>query len=178
MPNKVSLYASVGPELTHYDVDVDAARADPPRHGQPAGERAVCLAACVAAVPVRRDQRQRVRHGAGRQHASRDRAAHRSCHAARCRRTVRRSALPTRPIHMATDIPSQLHPGRVQQSQRDPRLSDQRRWRRRAPRWRSPGRSMPASSPIRCARRRTTARSSWSPAATTRPTASRKSPAR
>ena len=34
MPNKVSLYASVGPELTHYDVDVDARDADASRHRQ------------------------------------------------------------------------------------------------------------------------------------------------
>ena len=70
--------------------------------------------------------------------------------------------LPTRPIHMATDIPSQYHPGRVQQSQRASASIGSTPTGRRARKLRSRARSIRGSSRTRCARRRTTARSFWS----------------
>ena len=127
VPNKVSLYANVGPELTQYDVDVDAATLT--RRGTvslPANVQYVWPHASRRHL-VRRDQRQRVGHGTVGKHASRDRV----------RASIRVSGalsphgapirLPTRPIHMATDMPSRIRPGRVQQSERNSCLPDQRR---------------------------------------------------
>ena len=65
MPDKVSLYASVGAELTHYDMDIDAAtltRRDTVR--LPANVQYVWPHASRG-ISVRRDQRQRSQAWAG-----------------------------------------------------------------------------------------------------------------
>ena len=77
------------------------------RRQQRAGQRAICLAARVTAFSLRREQRQRLRHGAfpaatitSARFASTRSPGALSPHGAPIR-------LPHRPIHMATDIPSE-----------------------------------------------------------------------
>ena len=131
--------------------------ADAPWHGQPAGERAICLAACLAALPLCRHQRQRVGHGGRRQHAPRDRIGDRSGDRRAAVRMARRSACrrgrsiwrPTCPRSSCWSRSTiQVHSACIVST----------RMRRRATRSRSPGRSMRASSHTRFARRPTTAR--------------------
>ncbi len=43
--SRVALYAAIGPELTHYEVDVAARHTDPARRCRVAGECAIRLAA-------------------------------------------------------------------------------------------------------------------------------------
>ena len=107
MPNKVSLYASVGPELTHYDVDVDAAaltRRD--TVSLPANVQYVWPHASRRFLYVATSDSASGMGPAGNTHhvtalridpASGALAPHGAP-----------IALPTRPIHMATDIPSQF----------------------------------------------------------------------
>ena len=123
-PNRLALYTSVGPELTHYDVDVEASTLDRLRHGQPAGQCPVCLATRIAPPSLCRDQRQRLRHGQDRQHASRDRIPHRS--GQRCAEPARRSDQATDAADPHGDRhPFGIHPGCVQQPECNPRLPDQ-----------------------------------------------------
>ena len=75
---KAALYANVGADLTHYDVDVDGRRADQARNRHAARGRAVRLAACLAALSLRRDQQQRFRLRPRGDRASRHRVSHRS----------------------------------------------------------------------------------------------------
>lgn len=104
--SKVALYASVGPELTHYDVDVDAAAlarratVNLPANVQYAWPHASRRFLYVASSDGA--------SGMGRQGNTHHVTAFRvgtdgelSAHDAPI-------ALPTRPIHMATDIPSQF----------------------------------------------------------------------
>ena len=79
MPQKTVVYASVGPELTQYDVDVDKATLTRRGNGRSAGERAICLAARLAAIPLCGVERQRVgRRRPGRPQAQCQRVPHRS----------------------------------------------------------------------------------------------------
>ncbi len=104
--NRVALYASVGPELTHYDVDVEAATLT--RRGTvtlPANVH-YCWPHASRPILYVASSNSASGVGAGRRQASRDGVA-----------SIRRSgalsphgdpiALPTRPIHMTTDIPSE-----------------------------------------------------------------------
>ena len=105
MPGKVSLYASVGPELTHYDVDVEGAtltrRATV---GLPANVQYVWPHASRRFLYVATSDSASGMGQQGNTHhvtafgIGADGAL--SAHGAPIR-------LPTRPIHMATDIPSQ-----------------------------------------------------------------------
>ncbi|HEY2618578.1 MAG TPA: beta-propeller fold lactonase family protein, partial [Acetobacteraceae bacterium] len=106
MPNKVSLYASVGPDLTHYDVDVEGAALR--RRGT------ISLPANVQYVWPH-VSRQYL-YAATSDSASGMGAAGNSHHVTALRIDRDSGALsphgapiglPTRPIHMATDIPSQ-----------------------------------------------------------------------
>ena len=157
MPNKVSLYANVGSELTHYDVDVeDATLTRRGTVGLPANVQYVWPHASRRFLYVATSDSASGMGPAGNTHhvtALRiDPAAGAlSPHGAPIR-------LPTRPIHMATDIPSQFILVAFNNPSAHPRLSDQSQMRRRATRLHSLDRSIPASSPIRCARRWTTAR--------------------
>jgi 6-phosphogluconolactonase len=105
VPGKVSLYASVGPELTHYDVDVDAATLT--RRGTvglPANVQYAWPHASRRFLYVATSDSA---SGMGQQGNTHHVTAFRidpasgmlSPHGAPIR-------LPTRPIHMATDIPS------------------------------------------------------------------------
>ena len=105
--NRVALYASVGPELTHYDVDVEARDADPARHRHVAGQYALLLAARLAAASSMSRRATAPPGSAGLPAPSTMSRRWRSIrHRARCRRIGEPIALPTRPIHMTTDIPS------------------------------------------------------------------------
>jgi 6-phosphogluconolactonase (cycloisomerase 2 family) len=106
VPNKVSLYASVGPDLTHYDVDVEGAALR--RRGT------ISLPANVQYVWPH-VSRQYL-YAATSDSASGMGAAGNSHHVTALRIDRDSGALsphgapiglPTRPIHMATDIPSQ-----------------------------------------------------------------------
>ena len=104
-PHKVALYASVGPELTHYDVDVDAAalakRGTVPlpanvHYAWPhASRRFLCVASSTASGMGPAGDKQhgsafRIDPGSGALAPHGDPIT-----------------LPTRPIHMTTDIPSE-----------------------------------------------------------------------
>src|SRR5271166_1628353 len=123
VPSNVSLYASVGPELTHYDVDVEGAaltRLD--TVGLPANVQYIWPHASRRFLYAA--TRQRVRHGRCRQYASRDRVANRSGQwrpgAARRADSIADAADPHGHRHSLA-----IPPGRVQQSQCYPRLSNQ-----------------------------------------------------
>ena len=123
-PARVALYASVGAELTHYDVDVDGLTLTGARHGHAAGECAVRVAARVAPLPLRGDEQQRVRQRAGRHRPPCDRVSHRS--------GQRRADAARRP-DTAADAPDPhdhrysvgAPPGRVQQPERAAHLPHQ-----------------------------------------------------
>lgn len=115
MPDKVFLYANVGPELTHYDMDVDAATLTP--------RASVSLPSNVQyAWP---HASRRYLYVATSDSASGMGAAGNTHHVTALRINDDGSLaphgasipLPTRPIHMATDVPSQFvlvafnHPG-------------------------------------------------------------------
>ncbi len=105
---KVALYANVGADLTHYEVDVANADTDQARDRHLAGRGAIRLAAQVAPLPLRREQQQRAGLCQGAENrSSRHRAGDRSGDRRRSKCTVRRSALPTRPLHLTLDIPSE-----------------------------------------------------------------------
>jgi 6-phosphogluconolactonase len=106
VPNRVSLYASVGPELTHYDLDVEGAALT--RRGT------VNLPANVQYVWPHASRRYL--YAATSDSASGMGAAGNTHHVTALRIDPDSGALsphggpiglPTRPIHMATDIPSQ-----------------------------------------------------------------------
>src|ERR1700722_11214541 len=105
MPDKISLYTSVGAELTHYDMDVDAAtltRRD--SIGFPANVQYAWPHRSRRFLYVATSDSQSGMGRAGNTHhvtALRiDADGALASHGAPI-------ALPTRPIHMATDIPSQ-----------------------------------------------------------------------
>jgi len=60
----IALYQSVGARLRHFEVDVDGATLTPRAAVELAVERAVRMAASVAAVSLRLHQRQRLGHAA------------------------------------------------------------------------------------------------------------------
>ncbi|HEY6439470.1 MAG TPA: beta-propeller fold lactonase family protein, partial [Acetobacteraceae bacterium] len=107
MPNKVSLYANVGPELTHYDVD--AAAATLTRRATvslPANVQYAWPHASRRFLYVATSDSASGMGAAGNQHhvtalAVDPATGTLSPHGEPIR-------LPTRPIHMATDIPSQF----------------------------------------------------------------------
>ena len=74
--SKTVYYASVGPVLTLYDLDVDGAGADQAQRGHAAGQYSICLAASVAAFLLCRLEQRRTGHC--RRQAFRQCACHRS----------------------------------------------------------------------------------------------------
>ena len=159
--NRVALYASVGPELTHYDVDVEAATLT--RRGTvtlpanvhycwPHASRPILYAASS-------DSASGVGGFTGSNHHVTALAIDKASGA--LSRLGEPITLPTRPIHMTTDIPVRSYPGRVQQPERPQGLPRQSATARRARKSRSPSRSTPASTATRSGSASTTARSSW-----------------
>ena len=128
--NRVALYASVGPELTQYDVDVEAATLT--RRGTvtlpanvhycwPHASRPILYAASS-------DSASGVGGFVGSNHHVTALAIDTASGA--LSRLGEPITLPTRPIHMTTDIPSDSYSGRVQQPERPQGLP--RQWRRHA----------------------------------------------
>ena len=111
---KVALYANVGADLTHYDVDVDGMTLTPRETRQAAGQRAICLAARLAPLSLCREQQHRARlhhrrHRASR-HRLRDRPEDRRAEKARRADPPAGAADPYEHRH-----PVGEHSGRVQQ---------------------------------------------------------------
>ena len=146
--NKVALYANVGADLTHYDVDVTGAelikRATitlpaAVQYAWPHVSRRYLYVATSSSAPGYGTQ--------GTEHHVTALAIDPSTGAL----TPHGAAimLPTRPIHISTDIPSETilvafnNPSAV-------RVYASTRTSRRVKRWRSPAPSTPASSPIKC----------------------------
>jgi 6-phosphogluconolactonase len=105
MPDKVSLYASVGAELTHYDMDIDAATLT--RRGSiglPANVQYAWPHQSRGFLYVATSDSQSGMGRAGNTHHVT--AVHIDSDGALAPHGAP-IALPTRPIHMATDVPSQ-----------------------------------------------------------------------
>ncbi len=158
--NRVTLYASVGPELTHYEVDVEGATLTRratitlPANVHYAWPHASGRTLYVASS----DSASGIGGVVGTQH-----------HVTALRIDPASGALsphgdpialPTRPIHMTLDIPSAhilvafSNPSGLQVYRINPDMTPARRSR-------SPSRSIPASMAIRCGSDSTTAGSSW-----------------
>ena len=104
MPNKVSLYANVGPELTHYDVDVDAAMLT--RRGTVSLPANVQYAWPHAARPFLYVATSDSASGTGPAGNTHHVTAFGIGPTGELRQRGEPIPLPTRPVHMSTDIPS------------------------------------------------------------------------